>query len=98
MHKIQLQLEKIVKKDDLLYQLNNIRDMCEYAIDTISNSTDEQMKFKVECLNAQIATLNHIFGQYRLVSDYLVMYKEQALFRRYKNERLSWLLNVQQCF
>lgn len=50
--------------------------MCEYAIDTISNSSDEQMKFKVECLNAQIATLNHIFGQYRLLSDYLVMYKE----------------------
>lgn len=76
MHKIQLQLEKKVKKDDLLYQLKNIRDMCEYAIDTISNSTDEQMKFKVECLNAQIATLNHIFGQFRLLSDYLVMYKE----------------------
>lgn len=32
MHKIQLQLEKKVKKDDLIYQLKNIRDMCEYAI------------------------------------------------------------------
>ncbi len=77
MHKIQLQLEKKVKKDDLLYQLKNIQTMCEYAIDAInSNSTDEQLKFNVDCLNAQIATLNHIFGQYRLLSDYLVMYKE----------------------
>lgn len=76
MHKIQLQLEKKIKKDDLLYQLKNIRNMCEYAIDTISNSTDEQMNFNVERLNAQIATLNHIFEQYRLLSDYLVMYKE----------------------
>lgn len=76
MNKLQIQLEKKVKKDDLLNQLKDIQTMCEYAIDTISNSTDEQMKFKVDCLNAQIATLNHIFGQYRLLSDYLVMYKE----------------------
>lgn len=39
MHKIQLQLEKKVKKDDLIYQLKNIRDMCEYAIDTCQHHT-----------------------------------------------------------